>query len=117
MGKGEGGEGREGRGGREGGGRVGKGEGGEGEEGGREGGEGGWGGREEREGMGLAISPLVWITGTPDAQMNPKKKIFETVQPQLRTNEEGVACYKDAPFTVTGKGVCRSQTMKGTGIK
>ena len=49
--------------------------------------------------------------------MNPKKKIFETVQPQLRTNEEGVACYKDAPFTVTGKGVCCSQTMKGTGIK
>jgi hypothetical protein len=55
--------------------------------------------------------------GTPDAQMNPKKKIFETVQPQLHTNAEGVACYKDAPFTVAGKGVCRSQTMKGTGIK
>lgn len=55
--------------------------------------------------------------GSPDSQLNPKKKIFETVQPFLHTNEEGVACYKDAPFTVAGKGVCRSQTMKGTGIK
>ena len=55
--------------------------------------------------------------GNPDSQLNPKKKIFEAVQPFLRTNEEGVACYKDSPFTVAGKGVCRSQTMTGTGIK
>lgn len=56
-------------------------------------------------------------TGEPDAQLNPKKKVFEAVQPDLHTNKEGVACYKGAPFTVAGKGVCRSQTMKGTGIK
>lgn len=62
-------------------------------------------------------SLFVETTGTPDALLNPKKKIFEQVQLDLRTNEEGVACYKGAPFTVAGKGVCRSQTMKGTGIK
>ncbi len=57
------------------------------------------------------------LLGSPDAQLNPKKKLLEQVLPDLHTNEEGVACYKDAPFTVAGKGVCRSQTMKGTGIK
>ena len=57
------------------------------------------------------------VAGEPDAQLNPKKKIFDAIRPDLHTNEEGIACYKDTPFTVVGKGVCRSQTMKGTGIK
>ena len=57
-------------------------------------------------------------TGTPDAMLNPKKKIFETVQPDLRTNEEGVACYKDIPFRVEGKaGVFRAATLTNTSIK
>ena len=55
--------------------------------------------------------------GDPDALLNPKKKIFESVQPDLHTDNWGVACYKGAPFTVAGKGVCRSQTMRETGIK
>lgn len=55
--------------------------------------------------------------GTPDALLNPKKKIVEAILPDMCTNEEGVACYKGAPFTVAGKGVCCSQTMKGTRIK
>ncbi len=55
--------------------------------------------------------------GEPDAQLNPKKKVFEAVQPNFLTNDDCVACYKGVPFTVPGKGVCRSQTMKGTGIK
>ena len=58
-----------------------------------------------------------YVVGEPDSQLNKKKKIFETIQPDLHTNKEGVACYKEAPFTVRGKGVCHSQTMKGTGIK
>ena len=56
-------------------------------------------------------------TGSPDAQLNPKKKVFETVQPELRTNEECVACYRGIPFSVPGKGVCRAQTMANQGIK
>lgn len=55
--------------------------------------------------------------GSPDAQLNPKKKVFETVQPELRTNEECVACYRGIPFSVPGKGVCRAQTMANQGIK
>ncbi len=57
------------------------------------------------------------LTGDPDNQLNSKKKIFESIQPDLQTNEEGIACYKGTPWTVGDKGVCRSQTMSGTGIK
>ena len=56
------------------------------------------------------------MLGDPDVLLNPKKKIFEKIKPDLHTNEECVACYKGSPFTVTGKGVCRSQTMKGAGL-
>ncbi|XP_068730883.1 aminoacyl tRNA synthase complex-interacting multifunctional protein 1-like [Montipora capricornis] len=54
--------------------------------------------------------------GDPDSQLNPKKKIWEQVKPHLRTNDAGVACYKDVPFTVTGKGVCTSRTLKNATV-
>ena len=58
------------------------------------------------------------IVGTPDAQLNPKKKIFETIQPDLRVNDVGVACYKDTPFRVEGReGVFNAPTLRGVGIK
>ncbi|XP_012510538.1 PREDICTED: aminoacyl tRNA synthase complex-interacting multifunctional protein 1 [Propithecus coquereli] len=55
--------------------------------------------------------------GEPDKELNPKKKIWEQIQPDLRTNDECVAMYKGAPFEVKGKGVCRAQTMANSGIK
>ena len=55
--------------------------------------------------------------GEPDAVLNPKKKVWETVQPNLRTNSEGVACYKETPLSVEGKGVFRAPTLRGTPIK
>ncbi len=54
--------------------------------------------------------------GTPDAVLNPKKKVFETVQPDLRTNDEKVACYKGAPLR-TSKGVCTVKTVVQGSIK
>lgn len=56
-------------------------------------------------------------TGTPDAQLNPKKKVFEQVQPELLVNDEGVATYRGVPFNIVGKGVCRAASMRGSGIK
>ena len=44
------------------------------------------------------------VTGTPDAQLNPKKKIWETVKPDLLTNTEKVAVYKGSPLEIEGKG-------------
>ncbi|XP_037686334.1 aminoacyl tRNA synthase complex-interacting multifunctional protein 1 isoform X3 [Choloepus didactylus] len=55
--------------------------------------------------------------GEADKELNPKKKIWEQIQPDLYTNDECVATYKGAPFEVKGKGVCRAQTMANSGIK
>ncbi|XP_078345985.1 uncharacterized protein LOC144631429 [Oculina patagonica] len=49
--------------------------------------------------------------GEPDRQLNPKKKVWDQVKPHLLTNDAGVACYKDVPFTVPGKGVCTSRKL------
>ncbi|XP_029798202.1 aminoacyl tRNA synthase complex-interacting multifunctional protein 1 isoform X3 [Suricata suricatta] len=55
--------------------------------------------------------------GEPDKELNPKKKIWEQIQPDLCTNDECVATYKGVSFEVKGKGVCRAQTMTNSGIK
>ncbi|XP_039111549.1 aminoacyl tRNA synthase complex-interacting multifunctional protein 1 isoform X2 [Hyaena hyaena] len=55
--------------------------------------------------------------GEPDKELNPKKKIWEQIQPDLCTNDDCVATYKGVPFEVKGKGVCRAQTMTNSGIK
>lgn len=54
---------------------------------------------------------------TPDAQLNPKKKIFETVAPDLRTNDELIAVYKGAALHVPGKGPIKAQTLKNVNVK
>ena len=55
--------------------------------------------------------------GTPDDVLNPKKKIFEQVQPDLLTDGNGVACYKGIPLEIPGKGVFKSQTLVNSIIK
>lgn len=53
----------------------------------------------------------------PDSVMNPKKKIFETVAPDLHTNDKLEACYKGTPFSVPGKGTILSKTLKNVAVK
>ncbi|KAL3277164.1 hypothetical protein HHI36_012516 [Cryptolaemus montrouzieri] len=53
----------------------------------------------------------------PDTVMNPKKKIFETVAPDLHTNDSLLACYKDKVLTVIGKGEIKAETLKNVPIK
>lgn len=53
----------------------------------------------------------------PDAIMNPKKKIFETVAPDLMVNGDLVGTYKGAALIVQGKGAMKSQTLKNVNIK
>ncbi|TMS23751.1 Aminoacyl tRNA synthase complex-interacting multifunctional protein 1 [Larimichthys crocea] len=55
--------------------------------------------------------------GEPDKELNPKKKVWEQVQPDLRTDGQCIATYKGAAFEVAGKGVCKAQTMSNSGIK
>jgi aminoacyl tRNA synthase complex-interacting multifunctional protein 1 len=49
--------------------------------------------------------------------MNPKKKIFEAVAPDLKVNSDLVGCYKGSPLIVEGKGPMKSQTLKDVNIK
>lgn len=69
---------------------------------------------------GAVAGDLVHCEGynrQPDAVLNPKKKIFETVAPDLRTNDQLVACYKGAALNVPGKGHVVSQTLKNVNVK
>ena len=54
--------------------------------------------------------------GAPDAVLNPKKKIFEKIQPEFKTSEEKIATYKGKPFK-TQQGVCTVKSIIGGNIK
>uniref|UniRef100_A0A182K4Y2 tRNA-binding domain-containing protein n=1 Tax=Anopheles christyi TaxID=43041 RepID=A0A182K4Y2_9DIPT len=69
---------------------------------------------------GAVQGDLVHVEGyprVPDVVMNPKKKIFETVAPDLKTNSELVACYKEGTFVVPEKGQVKAQTLKNVQVK
>lgn len=59
--------------------------------------------------------------GEPEKTLNPKKKYWETVQPDLKTNDELIAHYGDKPLlirTASGETVqCKVASVKNGGIK
>jgi aminoacyl tRNA synthase complex-interacting multifunctional protein 1 len=58
------------------------------------------------------------FTRNPDQPfMNPKKKIFETVAPDLMVNAENVGTFKGVALVVEGKGPIKSQTLCNVNIK
>jgi len=62
---------------------------------------------------------LVMVEGfnrNPDAQLNPKKKIFEACAPDLAVNAANEACYKGVRWTVNGEPV-KSQTLVNVQVK
>lgn len=56
------------------------------------------------------------FSGEPDDILNPKKKVWETLQVDLSTNTELVASYKDIPFT-TSAGVCTVSSIASGSIR
>lgn len=54
--------------------------------------------------------------GEPDEVLNPKKKVWETVQVDLNTDGERVARYKDMAFT-TSAGVCTVSSISNGSIR
>jgi aminoacyl tRNA synthase complex-interacting multifunctional protein 1 len=70
---------------------------------------------------GAEPGDLVSCTGftrNPDLPfMNPKKKIFETVAPDLKVNGDLIGTYKGAQLFVEAKGPIKSQTLKDVNIK
>ncbi|XP_050314016.1 aminoacyl tRNA synthase complex-interacting multifunctional protein 1 [Anthonomus grandis grandis] len=59
----------------------------------------------------------IGYTRQPDAIMNPKKKIFETVATDLHTNNNLEACYKGRVLSVLGKGHILAETLKNVTVK
>lgn len=55
--------------------------------------------------------------GEPDSLLPPKKKIFEQVAPDLKTDGGCNATYKSAALKVSGKGVIKSSTLTDVQIK
>ncbi|XXG41570.1 hypothetical protein AAC387_Pa01g2009 [Persea americana] len=55
-------------------------------------------------------------SSSADDVLNPKKKVREMLQPDLHTNTELVACYKDVPFTTTA-GVCNVSSISSGSIR
>jgi len=60
---------------------------------------------------------IISHTGTPDPMLNPKKKIWEQIQPELQVNADGKATYKGALWKIEGKGFCKAPTARCQGIK
>ena len=54
-------------------------------------------------------------TAEPEAQLNPKKKIWEKVQPLLCVSSSKVACFEAVPF-MTSKGPCVVDTLTSGAI-
>uniref|UniRef100_A0A8D8Y6F3 Aminoacyl tRNA synthase complex-interacting multifunctional protein 1 n=1 Tax=Cacopsylla melanoneura TaxID=428564 RepID=A0A8D8Y6F3_9HEMI len=64
---------------------------------------------------------LIHVEGyvrNPDPVLNPKKKIFETVAPDLKTNEQNQATYRGVPWKIENvNGFVTSQSLANVNIK
>ena len=66
---------------------------------------------------GAAIGERITFEGyvsDPDEKLNPKKKVFEAVQPDFMVNKDGVATYKNVPFQTTA-GSCSVESIREGG--
>ena len=69
--------------------------------------------------MGSNVGDRVQVEGfegQPDEILNPKKKVWDTVQVDLATNEKLNACYRGIPLS-TGHGPCKVASVVGGSIK
>lgn len=53
----------------------------------------------------------------PDAQLSAKKKTFELIQADLKTNYKKEACYKGISWNVGGKGPAVAESLANFPIK
>lgn len=53
----------------------------------------------------------------PDAILNPKKKIWETLAPDVKTNDNLQVSFKGAPMYIKEKGYLLASTLKGVNVK
>lgn len=55
--------------------------------------------------------------GEPEEQLNPKKKVFETIQPDITTTSDLIVAWKGMPLVVSGKGVVRTSSIPAAVVK
>ncbi len=55
--------------------------------------------------------------GTPDEQLNPKKKVWEKLAVDFKTSSEGLAQWQGNNLVVADKGIVKSHKVKGAPIK
>lgn len=55
--------------------------------------------------------------GEPVAECNPKNKVFDLVQVDLKTNDSLLGTYKGVTLEIKGKGPITSSTLKNAPIK
>lgn len=60
---------------------------------------------------------VFYVTGVPEKELNPKRRIWEHLLPDLHTDTKGVATYKGVAFEVCGKGLCRAPGIRNGEIK
>jgi len=64
------------------------------------------------------LSVCICDTGAPDEQLNPKKKTWEQIQPDLRIDANGTATYKGAVWKIEGKeGLFKASRVTDSAIK
>lgn len=70
---------------------------------------------------GAVVGERVYIDnyedGKPDEVLNPKKKIWEKLQVDLKTNSENVAQWQGNSLLTKSGGKIRSKTLASTPIK
>ena len=68
---------------------------------------------------GSAAGDKIFVKGyedEPDEQLNPRKKVFEQVQPNFSTSADCVVTYSGVPLQ-TSKGNCTVPSLKDAGVK
>ena len=69
---------------------------------------------------GSVAGDLVEVDGyprDPDTVIDARKSAYETIAEDLKTNSEGVATYKGAPWRVPGKGLITVSTLTDSSIR
>ncbi|KAI9033267.1 tRNA synthetases class I, catalytic domain-containing protein [Hyaloraphidium curvatum] len=55
--------------------------------------------------------------GEPEEQLNPKKKVFETIQPDITTTDDLTVVWRGLPLTVGSKGPVKAASLRSAVVK
>ena len=65
----------------------------------------------------VCLTFLFIFKGNPDNQLNPKKKVWETLAPDLKVNKDKVATFRGEPLQIDGKGMLMAPSLTDVKIK